>query len=284
MRTVRVIVAFLVVLAGGLSATGTAPAAASRTPPTPSVRVFPSRGLSGGHTVLVFGSGLPPRQEMSVIQCGYFATNSPEEGCTPTKTVTTDRWGRVLTRLLLKDPVIYGGPSSAGSPTYCRADHCRVILAWGDPWAGEQEGVESRELSFKGSPATIEVTPSTDLRRKQWVRVTGTAYGAEGRRVGIREHLCYDIIQDADCYGDLGYVWTRVKRDGTFRALYPVRRFVPTGFLGGRYVDCAEDPFELLGSCSMTAVVLDRHGRPDNSFGYAELFGDPRGSLEFAAR
>ena len=282
MRTVRVVVAFLMVLAGGLVATGTASAGASTTSPTPSVKVFPSRGLSGGDTVLVAGSGLPPRTDIAVIQCEFLQTNRPDRGCSPRKTVTSDRWGRLLTRLLLADPVRYSGPFGAGYPMYCRADHCRVILAWGDPELGEQESVESRELSFKGAPATIAVTPSTDLRRKQWVTVTGTAYGAEGRRVGVRQHLCYDLVQETGCFGDLGYVWTKVKRDGTFRTAYLARRFVPTGFLGGRYADCAEDPSERFADCSMTAVILDRQGEPDDSFGDAEFFGDPEARLEFA--
>lgn len=282
MRSVRVIVAFLMVLAGGLAATGTASAGASTTSPTPSVQVSPSRGLSGGDTVLVAGSGLPPGQEIAVIQCEHLQANQPDEGCATTKTVTADRWGRVRTRLLLADPVIYSGPAGAGFPMYCRADHCRVILAWGDPELGEQESVESRELSFKGAPATIAVTPSTNLRRKQWVTVTGTAFGAEGRRVGVRQHLCYDLVQETGCFGDLGYVWTKVKRDGTFRTAYLARRFVPTTFLGGRYADCAEDPSERFADCSMTAVILDRQGQPDNSFGYAEFFGDPGALLEFA--
>lgn len=282
MSRARVVLAVLALLAAGLAVSGGTTASATTTSPSPYVKVFPSRGLAGGRTVLVAGAGLPKRTEIAVIQCEFLQTNRPDRGCSPTKTVTSDRWGRVLTRVELSDPVRYNGPFGAGYPMYCRADHCRVILAWGDPELGEQESVESRELVFKGAPATIAVRPSTDLRRKQWVTVTGTAFGAEGHRVGVREHLCYDLVQETGCFGDLAYVWTRVQEDGTFRTRYLARRFVPTDFLGRGYADCAEDPAERFADCSMTAVILDRQGRPDDSFGDAEMFGDPRGLLEFA--
>jgi hypothetical protein len=288
MRSVRVVLTVLALLVAGLavldSTTASATSSRSNTA-SPSVKVFPSRGLSGGRTVLVAGAGLPKRTEIAVIQCEHLQTNRSDEGCGSTKTVTSNRWGRVLTRVLLRDPVVYSGPVGPGFPMYCRADDCRIILAWGDPDLGEQEGVESKQLVFKGSPATIAVRPSTNLRRQQWVTVTGTAFGAEGQRVGVRQHIC-SRHADAFCYGDLEYRWSIVKRDGTFRLHYLVRRFVPTSAGGPNpdpFFDCnISVTAPELGSCSVVARILDRKGQPDDSFGSAEHFGDPAAPLEFA--
>lgn len=278
MRSARTVLAAVLLMLAATLTLGISSAGATS---SPWVKVSPSRHLADGDVVTVAAAGLPPRETISVILCDHFEPNDLDEGCFPDKTVTSDRKGRVLTKLTLDAAPIFGAPAGAGSPIYCRADHCRVFLVWGDPIEGVQQSVESRELQFTGSPATIEVTPSTNLRRRQWVTVTGTAFGAEGHRVGVREHVCYDIVQETACYGDLGYVWTKVHRDGTFRVSYLVRRFVPANGYD-QPVDCAGDPNERLGDCSVTAVILDRHGQPDNSFGYAEFFGDPRGLIEFA--
>jgi hypothetical protein len=246
--------------------------------PAPWVSVHPSSGLRGGDVVHVDAGGFAPGQSLDLIQCDTLPA-SPAEGCPVAKTVTADSHGRVHTRLQLTDPLIHAQEVGRGYPVYCRTDGCHVFVSFVEG-NGERQGAESRALTFTGSPATIAVSPSTNLRARQWVTVTGTAYGAEGHRVGVREHVCFNIVQDVGCYGDLAYTWTHVKSNGTFKVSYLARRYVPNG--SEPPVDCAGDPFERLGDCMMGAVILDRAGQPDDSFGFAETFGDPKAPLTFA--
>jgi hypothetical protein len=246
---------------------------------TPWVAVSPSTGLAGGSYVSLRAGGLAPGQTVNVIQCDNLPSD-PSLGCPAARTATADGQGRVAVRVKLKDPLISRTEVGSGTPVYCRADSCRLYLAWvGDD--GVQEGVGSQPLRFTGSPATIKVAPSTNLRQDQWVAVTGTAFGAEGHTVKIREHVCYDIVQDTNCYGDLPYNWAKVKANGTFRTVLHVYRFVPASDYPDGRVDCNGGQ-ELLGDCQVSVVVLNSKGQADNSFGYAETFGDPAANLTFA--
>ena len=278
-RVPRAVVAVVLLVMTGLLSVGGATADAAA-PPTTRVEVSPSTGLAAGSWVSVKAFGLAPHQSVNVIQCDSLPSD-PALGCPVVKTVTTDGRGRVQTRVKLTDPLIFANEVGSGSPVYCRADSCRLFLAW-DDGGGGQEGIGSRTLRFKGSPATINVTPSTNLRRDQWVTVTGTAYGAEGHTVKIREHVCYNMVQDTDCYGDLPYNWAKVRSDGTFRTVLHVHRFVPASGWPDDQVDC-NGGFELLGECEVSVTVLNSRGQADNSYGYSETFGDPRASLLFAA-
>ncbi len=147
---------------------------------------------------------------------------------------------------------------------------------------GDREEVQSRELEFIGSPATIKVTPSTNLRRKQWVKVSGTAYGAQGQVVKVRQDECFDLVQATGCEAPPTPRWTRVRNDGTWSLAYRVQRILPTEAWPSGYVDCAGPVDERLGECQMVLAVLDPKGRPDNTFGVSSV-GEPHAWLEFAA-
>ena len=64
----------------------------------------------------------------------------------------------------------------------------------------------------------------------------------------------------------------RLTAKDTFAATVPVSRFLPDG------QDCTDMFFE---DCRISAIVLDAHGQPDDTFGVARL-GDPGAYLSFA--
>lgn len=278
--------AVLMLLAAALVATGTTTAGASTTSSTPSVQVLPSTGLARGSVVVVSASGLRPYRHLDVIQCDHFTPNADTEtepgNCIPTTTTSANGSGHVRVPVTLKDPVFFDVPAGDDEPVYCRADHCRIFLAWTDG-NGVDHAVESPELKFKGSPATITVTPSTNLRTTQWVKVAGTAFGAEGHTLKIREQSCYRITQGSGCFGDLPFTWAKVRSDGTYSVSYQARRFLPSADWPGStpgFMDCA-DYSEALGRCQITVAVLNSKGQRDNTFGISSI-GDPKGMLEFA--
>ena len=279
MRTIRMAAAVLMLMAASFAATSATTAGASTTV-TPRVAVYPSTGLARGDVIWVAGSGLQPYQSVDLIQCERMSGGL--EGCPASKTVTADSRGRVLTRFRLEDPVNYDVGAGGGINMYCRADHCRILMSYENA-NGDREEVQSRELQFIGSPATIKVTPSTNLRFKQWVKVSGTAYGAKGHVVKVWEDECYDLVQDTGCEAPLAPRWTRVRSDGTWSVVYRVQRVLPTEAWPSGYVDCAGPLDERLGSCQMVVAVLDSNGRPDKTFGVSSV-GEPHGWLEFAAQ
>jgi hypothetical protein len=115
------------------------------------------------------------------------------------------------------------------------------------------------------------------------VKVAGTAFGAEGRTLKIREQSCYRLSQGSGCFGDLPFTWTKVRSDGTYSVSYQVRRFLPAADWPGAipgFMDCA-DFSEALGECQITVAVLNSMGHRDNTFGISSI-GDPRGKLEFS--
>jgi hypothetical protein len=140
--------------------------------------------------------------------------------------------------------------------------------------AGAQQVLASDALEFTGSPATIAALPATNLHKKQRVRVTGTAYGAEGQAVRIVEEACFSIVQGSGCYGALPPVSTTVRADGSYTADYRARRFLSDG------TDCTAD---ILGFCELNVVVLDANGSPDDSFGVSRR-GQPAAALTFRTR
>lgn len=253
---------------------GAAGTAQADDPGSPGVTVTPSAHLAGGDAVTVVGWGLPASTPVRVVQCDAF--DNPDGVCADSALVTTASDGTLSTTVVLRDPIIVSDPGS-GHSLYCRADTCRIGLLT-EPTEDQQEQVlaVSDTLEFSGSPATVAVRPNENLRRRQWVRVTGTAYGAEGQRVRLVEQGCYHLIQENGCYAAAGVTWTRVGSDGTFAARYHVRRFLSHD---GNPVDCA-DLANILGNCVISATVYRPDGTPDDSFGI-EAFGEPMAFLWF---
>jgi hypothetical protein len=207
-----------------------------------------------------------------VIECDIFV-GDPESDCPDLTTTTADSAGNVSVDVTLGDPVYRSQPFGDSIPVYCRADICRIFLVWNDQ-NGDQQVLASDTLKFTGSPATIAAHPATNLRKRQRVHVTGTAYGAKGHTVRILEEACYWIIQGSGCYGALPAVSATVRRNGTYAVRYRVRRFLADG------TDCTGD---ILGFCELNVVVLDANGNPDNSFGVSSI-GQPAAVLTFRTR
>ncbi|TDU88763.1 neocarzinostatin family protein [Kribbella voronezhensis] len=247
-----------------------APAIATATPPPPSIQVSRTTGLAGGDQVRVTAHGFAPGSEVQVVQCDVFG-DTPDRVCLNTLTVTAGATGRISTQVTLGDPVWWQRDVGQPRPTYCRADVCH-LFAVGYDGAGQRLILESVALRFRGSPATISATPSTDLAAAQWVRVRGTAHGAEGHQVQIVERACFDIIQETGCYQPGKVVTTRVHSDGTYSTYYLAKRILVDG------EDCEAD--YNLGDCVLSVAVLDSAGQPDDSFGVF-WFGDMSTPLAF---
>jgi hypothetical protein len=193
--------------------------------------------------------------------------------CTNRVTRTTRATGTLRIRWTLQDPVYFQYPYGDPDPKYCRADDCRIWVSVVSP-TGDLTNYSSAALVFPGSPATVTATPSAGLIDGQLIQVTGTAIGSSGDYVRLVQQACFSIIQGSGCNGaiDLGLV---PLTDGdTFTATVPVSRLLSDG------QDCA-DPVNLLGTCGITAIVLDADGEPDDTFGVGRL-GDPSAYLEFA--
>lgn len=252
----------------------TAPAVAAATPSSPAIHVSRTTGLKGGDQVRLTARGFAPGSEVRVIQCKWF-NDSPDNDCTNNLDVTAGATGKISTRVTLLDPVLVNHEAGEPTPVYCRADICH-LFAVGYDTAGNRLVLDSGTLWFKGSPATITVTPANDLAASQWVKVRGTAFGAEGHQVRIVEQGCFEIVQETGCYGALNVVTTRVRSDGTYSAPYLARRLLSPD----SETDCAA-PY-ILGNCVISVTVLDRAGQPDNSFTYVHN-GDMKVALTFRA-
>ena len=240
----------------------------------PAIKVSRTTGLTHGDVVTVTGSRLTPRVPVLMVQCVTAPQDdSGNTGCEVYRYVTTDRHGQLSAKVTLRDPV-YMLSGTLDPPQYCRADHCRIFLAWTDR-VGNGHVLESPELQFVGSPATITAHPASDLPAEKWIRVRGTAFGAEGHTVKIYEAACGRRSNEPECFSSLPVRWAKVHSDGTFTTVYPARRFLPDG------TDCVDGSFETFG-CQMTVTVLDSLGRRDDSFGVSGR-GVPRADLIFAA-
>lgn len=261
-----------VMVQSGIATAGTAttarPLAAATGAP---VSVVPSKGLAGGDSVLVTAAGVTPLAQVQVTQCDTYA-GDPEQDCSPGITTTAGSGGNVSVTVTLTDPVFRNEPFGDPTPVYCRADVCRIFLAWIDQ-DGNPQVVASDPLTFTGSPATITARKVTALRDGQKIRVHGTAYGARGHRVEILEEACFSIVQGSGCYGQLREVRGTVDQTGHYAVSYRVHRFLADG------TDCA-DP-GILGFCEMNVIVFT-HGQPDDSFGVSRR-GQPALPLTFTA-
>jgi hypothetical protein len=276
-RAGAILVAVATTLAG-LTTGGPAQAA----PPPATVAVFPSSGLVRGSHVTIKASGVTPSTLVRVVQCdGY--DDDPETDCpggrapttsTGSWTTTSSPTGRVSLRVKLADPVFRAQEFGDAKPVYCRADLCRLFLVWDDAEA-TRHVLASGRLTFAGSPATIGVTPSSDLAALKWVAVAGTAPGAEGHTIKVLEQACFTLVQGRGCYGQLPVKWGTVRADGTFRVKYPAQRH-----LGDEAATDCTDP-DMLGACVLSVLVLDTLGRHDDSFGVRD-YGDPAAPLSFA--
>jgi hypothetical protein len=250
------------VLATALGATAAVPTPAAATATTtPTITVSPSTGLAGGDTVTVQAPGLPPEAPIQIGQCGDSST-----ACLNDASATSDAAGQLTMTLLLADPVYWSDELGDSHPMYCRADACRILLAWPGGL------LSSDSLEFTGSPATITANRTTNLRQVQQVRVRGTAYGAEGRTVVVVEEHCFSIIQETGCNDTIVLRTGTIRADGTYAFGVKVRRF-----LSDR-TDCVTP--SNFGVCQLTAHILDAAGRTDESFGVSQ-WGDPGVALTF---
>ncbi len=276
MRIIRALTASAVVILG--MAAVAAPAAAApvrhdaRASTSSVVTVTPRTALAGGDTVKVTATGITPSASVHVIQCDTYVGDS-ERDCAPTLTTTASSTGHVRVSLTLQDPVFRSQPFGDSIPVYCRADHCRVFLAWTDQ-AGEPQDSSSGTLKFKGAPATIVVSTATNLHGRQLVGVRGTAFGARGHKIKVLEEACYAIIQGSGCYGQLPAVASVVRDNGRYFVHYRVTQFLADG------TDC-NDP-GILGSCELSVIVLTK-GQPDNSYGLSSI-GQPAAQITFRSK
>jgi hypothetical protein len=250
-----------------------APAVASAAPASPAVvsaptvTVTPHDNLRGGDPVVVKVSGLPASTAVRLVQCPFFDPfGDPLEQpyCYGnTSSFTTDANGALTTTVDVIDPVFVNEPFGDPMPVYCRADQCRMFVAWTDA-SGTPQAVGSQKLKFTGLPATIAATPTDLLADGQRVVVTGTAFGAQGRKVVIVEEACYNMVQGAGCYGTRVLATGRVGPRGGWWIPVNVHRYLADG------TDCS-DPDAITGVCQLTARILKSDGTPDDSFGVARL-------------
>jgi hypothetical protein len=237
------------------------------------VDVTPSTGLASGDVVHVAATGLPPGVTVELMQCDVFFDNVDQD-CFPTTFVTIADDGMLSQDVTLSDPVYQNREFGDPQPVYCRADTCHIFVVWNrSPETGGTQVLSSDALEFTGSPATLTVSPSTDLKKKQKVQVVGTAFGAEGQAVQVFEEACFSIVQGSGCYGASLLGSTVVAADGTWTiGRVRVTRFLADG------TDCT-DP-GILGACEVSASILDATGTPDDSFGVS-LRGQPAVFLTF---
>jgi len=276
--------AALLLVAAVTALTGVTPGGrAQAAPPPPSVSVSPDSGLSRGSVVTIKARGLRPSTPVRIVECDHHDDN-PDTDCPGGRapstapgswTTTSSRTGTVKLTVKLADPVFRSREFGDAAPVYCRADRCRLFLIWDDA-TGTRRVLGSDPLRFVGSPATVQVKPSTDLPALKWVAVTGTAPGAEGRTIKVLEQGCFDLVQGRGCYGQLPVRWGKVRADGTFRVKYPAVRHLGDD----PATDCADT--DMLGRCVISVIVLDALGRHDDTFGVRD-YGEPAASLSFAA-
>jgi hypothetical protein len=266
----RTIAAAVIAAATSIATFATPWAAASATD-APTLTVTPAKHLRNGDTVHLAASGIAPGTPVRIIQCDQF-NDDPEQDCPNVTTVTSSSTGRLALDVTVKDFLFRNQPFGDPRPIYCRADICRLFAVWPDA-TGTNQSAATRELHFIGSPATISVSPSTNLYANETVHVTGTAYGAGPRRVQVSEEACYSIVQGSGCYGQLKVRTLRAQSDGSFSLSYTVHRYLSDG------TDCA-DANNILGACEVTATILKADGTPDNSFGLSSR-GQPAAFLTF---
>ena len=258
--------------ASAASSARATPAALAGSSAAVTVAVSPKTALAGGDIVKVTAAGITPSASVQVIQCDTYV-GDPEQDCAPTLTTTASSSGQVAVNLTLQDPVFRSEPFGDSTPVYCRADQCRVFLAWTDQ-AGEPQFSSSGTLKFKGAPATIVLSTATNLHGRQLVGVRGTAFGARGHKIRVLEEACYAIIQGSGCYGQLPVVASVVRDNGRYFVHYRVRQFLADG------TDC-NDP-GILGFCELSVIVLTK-GHPDNSYGLSTI-GQPAAPITFRAK
>jgi neocarzinostatin family protein len=259
--------------AAGTTAAAASPQAGSvRTVSTTTsglVRATPSKGLAGGDTVQVTGTGITPLASVQVIQCNE-PDGDPADVCAPTLTTTASSTGRVSVQLTLTDPVWLSQEIGDSVPVYCRADQCHVLLSWTDS-QGKSQTLVSPRLYFTGAPATVTVNQSANLHGHQLVGVRGTAFGAQGHQFEVLEEACYAIVQGSGCYGALPAADGTVGSNGRYYVHYRVLQHLADG------TNCS-DP-DILGQCELTVVIMT-NGKPDDSFGVSSI-GQPMVGITF---
>ncbi|MFN8192725.1 MAG: neocarzinostatin apoprotein domain-containing protein [Nocardioidaceae bacterium] len=241
---------------------------------SPRVAVSPSTGLARGDVVTVKVRRVPPGASVDLFQCDVVEAGTTPRCGPALATATASRRGLARAAVTLQDPLFRNEEFGDPTPVYCRSDVCRIIATWpgGD---GELRVVASAPLRFAGAPASIALSDTEDLVDGEQVVATGTASGAAGRRVVFTEEACFSIVQGSGCYGQTDLGESVVHRDGTFRRLLTVQRFLSDGS------DCA-DQANLLGACEVSATILGADGLPDDTFGLASR-GQPAAFVTFVA-
>ncbi len=240
----------------------------------PYLRVWPSTHLERGDVVTLRIRHLPAGAVVELFQCDEVEAGTAPPCGPALATVTASARGSVRTAVTLQDPLFHSREFGDPTVVYCRSDGCRLFAAWTGA-DGLPRVLASARLGFTGAPSTVTVSDADDLVDGQQVHVRGTAYGAAGRRVLYTQEACFSIVQGSGCYGRVELGQGVVRRDGTFRRLVTVHRFLADG------TDCA-DAANLLGACEISVTVLRPDGQPDDTFGVASR-GQPAAFLTFAA-
>lgn len=238
-----------------------------------------SYGGGSDQTWQLTGHGLPAGSTLQVVQCDYYRQGPSADGnCPVSTTVQADARGDLPYPTVVPVALLVHHEYADGdkTPVYCRDDKCRVFLVRTDGPGGGTVVGESAPLDLPGASATVDVQPSSRLTEKAWVTVTGTAVGAEGRKVQVVEQACYPRTSFEPCYGQLPVRWATVQEDGTFSVKYPAQRRLADA----RKTDCRNTGTE--ARCRISAIVLDDAGRRDDSFGVKRI-GHPGKGITFAS-
>jgi hypothetical protein len=234
----------------------------------PTVVVSPAHDLRDGQTVSLRARGLPARTPVRIIQCDVLWYDG---GCPALLAGTTTARGTISARVTVAAVVYNQREVSESYPVYCRGDHCKLFVVWGD---GGEIGAP---LEFTGSPATVAVSPRAGLVDRQ-VRVSGTADGARGRTVFVVQQMCFHKYNDHGCSNAVKLGRTTVRRDGTWglaARVHAVLNVVPSA-----PYDCRA-PDSFYGNCRISAQVLDTADNPDITFGDALYWGTPNVTIQF---
>ncbi|MFL6238220.1 MAG: hypothetical protein ACJ735_01825 [Actinomycetes bacterium] len=266
MRIVRALAS--VALIGGcfVALTGTPASAVA-----PKVIVSPSTGLVHGESVVVRLRGLPPHTSVGLAECDTFFILFEDPVCSRVGALTTNGNGRGAAGVVLDDPVVNASPGADSHFVYCRDEQCRMWAWWTDS-AGDIQTAASAVLDFVGSTLTYSASPTDRLVNGERVKLSGTAYGAEGQTMQVVEVFCVDDVQ-LTCTAVQVLGSAVVRPNGTWsRAVHVHRR------IGGE--DCANP--DSLAYCGVAAEVVETSGAVDLSFG-AVLTGDTVSRLSFTS-
>jgi hypothetical protein len=196
---------------------------------TLSQTTFVNEGLTD-----VTGTGFPPQLGLQVGQCpGVF--DSIEDDCV-THGVVTDDDGYFQTTVFVATSPFFSGCIDAP------AGACAIVA-----WAGGPPGGPAPQVPILILSATFEteVTPTTDLRDGQRVRVRGERWPSDGAVLLLQ---CRKFGWYEDCDQSTRAV-ADVDDAGAFHARFAVRAVIVDS---GERVDCTEEP----EACTVMAFTM----------------------------